>query len=94
MSITTRLRLTYICAFAIAILLGALLISTQNRVFEWLLYAWVAVVSVLVWRIRCPNCDTPAYHTGKFLGFQNRSMFGAKICTGCGLDLTKPKRRS
>ena len=94
MSTLTKLRLTYFCTFAIGALMGVVLISTQSRFAEWFMFAWVLVGSTLIWRIRCPNCDKPAYHTGKLLGFQMRSMFGAKICTGCGLDLTKSKQGS
>lgn len=89
MSPIKAVRVFYFIAFLGAIAIFSLLLKSQSGLVEAALYIWIAVLSIVIWRIRCPRCDTPVARIGKLVGVPIFSIFGSKKCSGCGLDLTK-----
>lgn len=54
----------------------------------WLFLLWPFVCSLLLYRVRCPECDTPLGFQGRLLGVPMYAAWTYHNCRSCGCDLT------
>ena len=88
--VRTRFRLVVYTVMLIGFAVGVLAVQLQSWALIIVLFAWVAVGSLLIHRVRCPKCGTPVGYQGKFLGVRlYGALFAPKKCNACGYDFTK-----
>lgn len=85
----SKLLLVFALTIVVTFLFGWLLSRTENALFEYLIYGWVFVGSLLVYMVKCPRCGAPIVFQER--GVRIAMFFGLTIrrCHACGEDLTK-----
>lgn len=85
-------RQLFIYAAMIFVVVGlaivVVLVETQAKTLIIGFFAWIAIGSFLLTRIRCPNCGTSVAYQGKVGKFSIYAGFVRHYCQSCGHDLT------
>ncbi len=72
----------------IGIAIVVILVETQSKALIVGFFAWIGIGSLLLTRIRCPNCGTSVAYQGKVGGLSIYAGFVRHSCQNCGHDLT------
>jgi endogenous inhibitor of DNA gyrase (YacG/DUF329 family) len=89
LSTQSRFVLTVIFCIVVGLFIGVLLMATQLNFLAFVFFGWVIVMSFLMYRVKCPNCDMPVVYQGKVMGISFYAGICKSKCANCGHDLSK-----
>lgn len=93
MKISPRAKFVYGMLIYVLVGLAILVVAGRTNARVWdrifiMFFTWGIVGSLVLLKIRCPNCSTSVAYQGKLRGLSIYSGFVRRKCQNCGHDLT------